>query len=262
MNLKASGALPTYHNLVLSLQVYSQAIIDTVGWPVLLMALIGLGWFVLHFRFSIKTLPVYVALVLVLFNLYSLYTGNSAILTPEYPVAHISTYWNGRYGMVAIPVVVLFLAAWVSMHRKIFVLVLVPVLMINGFALALSTPYALQEPLHGLTAEGRIWASDEGHWLASHYHGGDILISSGGFDAAIFYSGLPMSVFLTQSSTNEFHAALANPERSVTWIVMDTQSVKFEPVWTALHNRQDWRKDFVLREVIGTAQIYERVASS
>ena len=71
-------------------------------------------------------------------------------------------------------------------------------------------------------------------------------------------SGLPDRTFLTDGDGASFRARLAHPETAVAWIVTSPDSGRFDPVWGALHNRSDWQQYFVLRQVFGKTQIYER----
>jgi hypothetical protein len=78
----------------------------------------------------------------------------------------------------------------------------------------------------------------------------------------MFYSNLPDHIFITDADAVEFPSALAQPQKYVRWIVMTSRSANDDVVWDALSRRRDWRRYFVLRHVIGTAQFYERVGRS
>jgi hypothetical protein len=256
-HIQVGGGLYTLHNLPLSLREYGQSVLDAVGWPIAAIALLGLIYFALRSRLRLRTLPAYAVLVPFAFNCASLYLGISFLETPEIKLGGVGSYYNGRYGMMMIPAVALFLASWSSLRRReVLIVILGLVIAFSAFNPALGTAYVLRDPLSGSQL-----AVTEGDWLAAHYHGGTVLISGGPFESMQFFAGLPDQVFLTEGDAAEFRAAVADPETSATWIVMASDSASFDPVWAALHNRQDWRQYFVLRTTIGTAQIYQRIGS-
>jgi hypothetical protein len=263
-SLQASYNLMTRHDALMSFGVYGQAAVDSIQWPLAAMALLALAACLYQFRLRPEVLPMYALLVPLGFNWLSLYTGTTALFTPEFrsgaPQVNVPEfYFNERYGMALIPAAALLLGYWAMRRRVLLVGTLAIVLIFGGLNPALGTPYALQDPLNGVTALVRIQAPQQGKWLASAYRGGTVLISGGPFEPAIFYSGLPGQVFITDGNGAEFQAALAHPENTVTWIVMNPTGGNFDPVWTSLHQRQDWRAYFVLRKTIGTSQFYERI---
>jgi hypothetical protein len=260
-SLEAAYGFITRHNIWLSAAVYGQAAIDSVGWPVAVSALGGLVCYAFRSRFLPSAMPAFALLTPLAFNALSLFTGNTVLFTSEFKSGASGFFFNERYGMAIIPAAALFLAFWAAQRRELALAATVLVVVFSGLNPGLGTPYALQDPLHGLTAQGRVLAPQEGHWLASHFHGGNILISTGPSEPTIFYSALPGSDFVTDGNGVEFQAALAHPEASVTWIVMNPNSGNYDPVWANLHNRQDWRPYFALVQVFDTAQFYERIGS-
>ncbi|HEX9068003.1 MAG TPA: hypothetical protein VF807_04480, partial [Ktedonobacterales bacterium] len=94
------AGLPTRHNMLLSLNVYVHATLDTLTWPIAVAALLGLLWWVSQTRLSIKSWPVYAVLVPFAFNWLSLVLGMTTIETPEVPLYSVGTFFNVRYGMM------------------------------------------------------------------------------------------------------------------------------------------------------------------
>jgi len=261
-SIERSGGLPTHYNALLSLSVYTHTTLDTLTWPLALAALLGLLWWIFRSRLRVSSWPVFIVLVPFAFNWLSLFLGITIIETPEVPLNGIVTYFNVRYGMMMIPAAALFIASLATLRRELLP-ILLPVLLgliliTSSPIVAGATPYTLQDPLFGASAAGRVLSSPEGAWLASHYYGGKVLVSSGPFSKAMFDSGLSDRAFLTDGDFGAFHAALAHPETAATWIIMSPDTVNYDPVWAALHNRSDWRQFYVLRQVIGATQIYER----
>jgi hypothetical protein len=257
-----SAGLPTDHNALLSLSVYTHTTLDTLTWPLALAALLGLLWWIFRSRLRVSSWPVFIVLVPFAFNWLSLFLGMTTIETPEVPLNGIVTYFNVRYGMMMIPAAALFIASLATLRRELLP-ILLPVLLglifiTSSPIVAGATPYTLQDPLAGASAAGRVLSTQEGNWLASHYHGGKVLVSGGPFSGLMYESALPERAFLTDGDGGAFRAALAHPETAATWIIMTPNGGNFDPVWAALHSRSDWRQFYVLRQVIGTTQIYER----
>jgi hypothetical protein len=249
------AGLPTDHDALLSLNVYTHTTLDTLTWPIAVAALLGLCCWIIRTRLHTATWPLYVVLIPFAFNWLSLVLGMTVIQTPEVPFYGAATFFNVRYGMMMIPAAALFIASLATLRRELVPIVLGLVIVASTLATAGATPYVLQEPLHG---SGRVLSSPEGQWLANNYRGGKVLVSSGPFSKVMFDSNLPDTAFVTDGDGAVFQAALAHPEFATTWIVMSPDSINFDPVWAALHNRSDWQQYFVLRQVFGRTQIYER----
>ena len=254
--------LETYHNPLLSLHIYSQASLDMFWWPLVALALLGLVWWMVRHRLDIQTLPVYAILAPFVFNWASMVYGISGIRTPEIALGGYRTYFNERLVLVMMPAVALFLAFLASRHRLLAITVSALILLFVGFGSFQGTPYVLQDPLHGLSHDGFVRDPQGGKWLARHYRGGNVLTSGAPFEPLMFYSKLPDHIFITDADAVEFPAALAQPQRHVTWIMMASRSANDDVVWDSLSRRRDWRRYFVLRHVIGTAQFYERAGGS
>ena len=277
--------LPTYHNAWLSLHIYTQAVVDTFWLPLVAIAAVGLiGWLYsthlkvgpvsrytagtqpggkrsVQLRLPANILPVYALLTPFAFNCLSMIVGITGLRTPEINIGGENTYFNERFALAMAPAVALFLAYVASWRRQFLWSVLGLIVLFCGVNSFFDTPYDLQDPLHGLTAEGRELNPIGGKWLAEHYHGGLVLISGAPFEPLIFYSDLPDQVFITDANAAEFPTALARPGDVATWIVMSSASANYDAVWETLSPRQDWRQFFVLRQVIGATYFYERVGS-
>jgi 4-amino-4-deoxy-L-arabinose transferase-like glycosyltransferase len=259
---QGAGALPTHHDVLLSLRVYGASVIDSAGWPLAALGVLGLVAWVLRRQVQVAALPLYAALTPFAFNCLSLFLGISTMWTPDVSINGVSNYFNVRYGVMMLPAVALFVALWSARSRALLLIVLGVALVFSGFNPALGTPYVLAEPLHGVLSQGHDLAHQEGAFLAAHYHGGGILFNAGDMQSAIFFSDLPYNDFITAADNRDFPAAIAHPEAYATWIIMDPYAGNYDPVYAGLNARQDWRPHYKLAAVIGTAQIYELMGSN
>ena len=261
-HLRAAVGQLTHRNLGLSTAVYTQATIDTVGWVLFAAALIGFLGFTRRFWRNIAAWPVYLTLLPFAFNIASLYAGTSSLFTNEFKALGLGGYYNERYGMMMLPAIALFLAAWTTlplgaMRRPLLAVCLALVVLFSGVNPTLGTPYVLKDPLD---SGGEVTGIQAGQWLGAHYHGGFVLFSYVPDVAPMFYSKIPDDDFITDSNGAEFKQALAEPQSVVTWIVLtQTTLADPSPIWLALNGRQDWHQYFILRATFGSTQIYERV---
>jgi 4-amino-4-deoxy-L-arabinose transferase-like glycosyltransferase len=262
-NISATAGLPTYHNPLLALHVYAQAAIDAAGWPVAVAALVGFGLWVFRTCFDLRSLPAYAVLVPFAFNWLSLFLGITIIETPEIPLNGTVTYFNVRYGMMMIPAVALFLAYLASQRRALLATLLLAVTLVGVLSTLQNTAYALQDPLQGANAIGRAQQIAEAQYLVAHYHTGRVLLSGGAFTPMMFYSALPMSTYITEDNGPLFQQALQDPQdSSIQWILVDPGNHNFDAVWAALRTRSDWMRYYTLRQVVGTALLYERTGGT
>lgn len=257
----AVAHVPTLGDPLASLNTYGFATIDTAGALLAGAAVLGIVGWLAQRRYSLQTLPIIAGLVPFIFNWLSLVKGISIIETPEISFSGANTYYNERYGMMMLPAIVLF-AAWLAMRSRpllvaIFLLIL-SFTVSDGF---LNTPYALQDPLQGVKMPGRMEAQQVGQWMDAHCRGGHILVGAGSLSTAIFSSQLPDASFVTEGDGADFYAALAHPEQAVSCIAMAQHSSNYDAVWDKLHTRQDWRQYFVLRAVIHSVELYQRVGN-
>ncbi len=248
--------LPTQGDALLSFQAYGFATLDSAGWVIALVALLGVGWWLMRRRLATPTLPAYAVLVPFAFNWLSLAAGGSTLQTGELD----QTYFNNRYGLVMLPAIALFVAFFAAQHRLLQVASLV---LIAGFSIIgvfMSTPYALEDPLHGVVAPGRTIAPALGQRIASQCSGGDILLAGNVFGTAMFYSGLPDQQFITEANSAQYLATLAHPEQRVVCILVDTSGTRYDPVWSVLGARSDWRSYFSVQTRTESAVLYVRTA--
>jgi hypothetical protein len=268
---QATSGLATHYHLLLSIHTYAQAVVDNVG--LLAVVAAGAGLAIHIVRRSRMRLAAYVLFAPFALNVVSLYLGVTVLRTPEITApGQTPTSYAERYALEMLPAVALFLST--ALTRLPIALTLlfqgaqtrlrtrVAVASIaTGLLLIWAIPqviqdssYALQDPLHGPdSVESMVQV---GSYLYQHYDGQPILISYSPFAPAIFFANLPDHAFVTDNETVPFHTALTHPTQ-VEWIVVDPQSLDYDPVWHGL--QPGWQRQFVLVAIYGTARIYQRI---
>ena len=270
-----SYLLPARHHAMFALKLYGMTVADTVGWAIVVMALLGFAIFVWRFRLQGRTLPVYLTLVPLCFYWLVLYMG---VNTESLPQLGTGPYYNIRFGILMIPALSLFAGFAVTSgrviaRRALAATALASIIFPSVTGSFAQTPFVLREALSGYGGDTRQTGQAEAQWFSLHYHGGNVLYSYVPDPSFMFYLltkyGFPDHVFITDANGAQFTRALARPQDSVTWIVVSSgSSGSADLIWTALHRREDWRHYFVLRKTLpahrsgqgtyGIVQIFEK----
>jgi hypothetical protein len=176
------------------------------------------------------------------------------------PQLGANQYWNARFGLQLVPAMAFFvgyLATWPgTLWRRAIVVLSLGVTVF--FAVANSTvqtPFIRQEPVQDARGVSSKVVAD---WLVNNYHGGNILINYLTDAPVMFYmmQHIPDDNFITDANGWQYTHALAYPQLSVTWIVLENNGGN--QIWVNLHNRQVLQKYFVLRAVVGNTRYYQR----
>jgi hypothetical protein len=268
--------LPARHHAWLAFAVYGLTVAKTVGWPILAMSVLGLGVFIWRGRLRPPALPAYLTLVPFGFYWLALYRGAN---TEGLPELGMGPYYNIRFGLAMIPAVALFSAFLcmvvpMRLRRALLGAQLTVVGFLSVVGLTHGTPFVLREAVSGYGGDTRQTGPREARWFASHYRCGSVLYTYVNDPALMFYlltqDHISDYAFITDANGPQFTDALQHPERTVSWIIMSSDTNNAEDRLSAtLHHRQDWRHYFVLRRTFaahhsisgsyGTTQVYQRI---
>jgi Dolichyl-phosphate-mannose-protein mannosyltransferase len=258
----------SYHQPWLSFALYGYSVGAMVGWAATALAVVGLCCFIARYRLQTTKLPSYALLIPLAYHWLIFFVGMNTIYLPE---LGYRIYWNARFGLELIPAVAFFMGYLATIRRTFFILAVgvtvtfavansIPGTPLSRLDSTLGTPFALREAAspESATVVPRMRAAAQ--WFLTQYKGGNVLI---GYtpDAPMMYfmmRGIPDRAFITDSSGWQFTAALAHPQDSVSWIVLEVDQKPDNRIWSALSGRQDWRRYFALRKVIAPAQYFWR----
>lgn len=251
--------LQAYHKPLYALEMFGFAAGAMAGWAMAGIAVLGLLLFLFRYPKNASILPVFALLIPIAYHWVIFYAGINSILLPQ--LGELS-YWNARFGLMLMPAVVVFAAYLAHQHRLLRIGVLGVVVVFLIFNETVQVPLALREPTSGPTAH--IEMRESANWLLGHYHGGKVLISDAPDAPAVYFllRGLPDQALITDAQGPLFKAALARPQDEVKWIIYDDAGIAQDAVWSSLHNRQDWRQYFVLRQQFNGIGIYEFVGDA
>lgn len=256
----------SYHRPWLSFQMYGYSAAAIAGWVTTLLAVLGLAVFAFRYRLRASTLPAYALLIPFAYHWLIFYMGMDTIFMPE---LGFGVYWNVRFGLELIPAVAVFAACLASQRRYLLVIVVSVITVFGMVDSTVETPFALREAVSPQSATVIPRMRAEAQWLLTQYHSGNVLISYVP-DAPMAYfmmRGIPDREVITDANGWQFTSALAHPQDSVTWIVLEEDQNAQDPIWVGLHNRKDWQQYFVLRKVVGPGkyfwrtEFYERIGN-
>jgi hypothetical protein len=238
----ADGLLPTKGDPVQSVSIFGWTIVDNIGLP---LALAGAAGIIVLFATRTVTWPVKLAAVLplslVVFHLVSLTAGQSVVWSP-----HVSPhdFYNSRYGLLALPAVVIAASYLVTTLRSTGLALLAALLFLQLLALPSIGDNASNAASQ---AAGSQWADsnfpflragqqityvealvlDEkkhhgaAEFLKEHGQESRVLISAqaNGSAPLMFHSDLSLSQFISEGNEPYFREELNSPGSYVDIIV-------------------------------------------
>lgn len=217
--MEAAGALPTKHDLLLSLKVYTYAFFySSYTYPAIL-ALIAYVYFWRDKTISLSTRWASLALwAPLIFNIISLYFGFSVIY-----VQGISgdTWFNIRYGIMLAPTVSIMIGYLIDRVRSMRLMLIGTLMFVIFFAFANADAVSIDDARVGSSQKN---VSEVSGYLGSNAKDvpGFILISAASHDAIIFSSGLPMKKYIHEGTGKYWESATTTPDHWARWIVMRT----------------------------------------
>lgn len=256
--LEARGFLPTKHNLVLSIQIYSMSMILNIGIIAIVILALGVLLFFVDYALQLTAWAPFLLLTPYAFNIISLYLGQSVIWLPMLE-PFLDTYFNARYGILMLPAVGFFAGYVSSKHFSlkpvIFILLITqaalffyPVWPFNGKHTAMITLYDTVSAVNQYTL-------NSSKYLHNHYDEGLILVSSASADAFIFRAGIPLKNYITEGTGYYWKESLEDPVRHATWVVFFND--KTDRVGRAVGNSESLHKNYSMVYNNQTYQIWK-----
>lgn len=216
----ARGELPTYRNIFLSFSYFTYTTLVNSGLVTFVLAVIGLLVFVCKRKRALKFSIALLLLVPFVFNVFTLYMGQSIIFIPDLtPSTYEWNMFNVRYGLMMIPAAALFIGYLFyqsSPFRKLIVSLL---LVLQGFLFTsgISKVITYEDGTKGLSSAKR---PDAETWLAQHYDGGLVLIDDFSRSLSIIRSTIPMTNIIYVGNKPYWEESLREPEKYAQWIVI------------------------------------------
>lgn len=202
----------TMHNLYLSIMTFGWLIVDNIGISTLVLMTIGILIFSIKYRIKAESIPAYLFLVPIFFNITSLYLGQSIAHTPHLPPFN---FYNTRYGINVLPAAAFFIGIIGSKFRS-SMLFIVPIICIQYYIFFRSPLALILDGLNGKNKSEPVAAS----WIENHQVNGLVLISTGTFDALVFDSKIPEEKIIYEGSGIIWKESLENPKKYASRIIV------------------------------------------
>lgn len=217
------GYLPTKNNLFISLTTYTFTAVFSIGIITSFLAMGGIIYYMRKSLLKIRLLTPFLFFTPLLFNVVTLYTGQSVIWLPILP-PFFDTYFNARYGSLMIPSAAFFIGIFAQIHKRApFVLAIFLLVQTALFidVMKLSFPFVHTGTITLKDATSSIQQSTiaAGQFMGKNYVDGLVLVSSASSDSFIFHAGLPLKKFITEGNGVYWEESLINPTKYATYIV-------------------------------------------
>jgi putative flippase GtrA len=224
-SLWVSHGEPAIGNWLVSAKTYAYAMLDTITWPVLVLAGIGLvSLLALEFRClrtAARSLPVLSLLVMVPFFVVSLYTGQRPLYVKQVPPHGL---YNVRFALVMLLPVSIFigyLAGRVPFRWGKFLAsgLVLAVILVQGISLIRDHDVVTYNEPQVFVRETRsIEENDVIAYLHRRYTGGRVLMESFGNELVAFH--LPVDQLVYEGSYRQWLPALRDPSsQHIRWII-------------------------------------------
>lgn len=227
----ARGELPAYKNLLVSFLYYFVTVDANSGFIIFLLGAVGLIVYLIRERKLTSYLLLLLFFVPFIFNIITLFMGESVIFIPTLtPASYQWRLFNVRYGMLMIPTLA-FLIGFLAYKTRYFKPLIVVCLVIQLFLFGsgYQSVVTLQDGTSGLSASKQ---PDAQHFLATHYDHGLVLLDDYARTISIIRTGIPMQDIIYVGNKPYWEISLKEPEKYATWVVMQ----KDDTVWDSIYD--------------------------
>lgn len=233
--LLAANQLPAYHDMMMALKYYLSTSVANVGIYTFALALIGF-FASLLLKGKYKYLIALVFSSVFVFNVYTLYAGQSVIFIPNVnPDAFKENVFNVRYGLMMLAFCAVFIGYLFSVSKTYLKIPILLLLSLQAFIF--TRPdfeiITLADGQRGISSSiadtEKIKAS---HWLRDEYGGGYVLLDDYARPVSITESGVSMKNIIYIGNKPYWEESLREPEKYAEWIVLKTD----DTVWKKIYN--------------------------
>lgn len=231
----AKGQLPAYHDLPLSLAYYFVTSMGNAGILIFLMAVCGFILFLRHKSDISRFLIAILLLVPFIFNVLTLYMGQSVIFIPHLtPVGFEWRLFNVRYGVMMIPAVAFFIAFLFNKVRISGKLIILAILVAQAglFGIGYTKVISYEDGVTGLSHAKR---PDAEGWMKEHYDGGLVLLDDYARTMSVVRSGIPMQNVIYIGTKPYWEESLIAPEKYARWVVMQQD----DAIWKNIYENEE-----------------------
>ncbi len=249
------GLLGTKGSVVESVLTYGWDMVDIIGLAALIGAAVSTVLILVlrHRRRLLTLLVLGLLLAPALFEVVSLYVGQTTIRVPQRPPYEM---YNVRYGLMALPFCAVAIAVVVSRRRWL------GVLLAGGAAAGLvvasfGTPLTLADGRTGISSAAAGHPELVAEYLRSHYRGGRVLADDSASSNVIFAADLNLREFVTPGAHPFWEHTIRTPSRYARWAI----AVDGDAISTDIAEHPDRFADFVVVVADRGVQLYGRIGA-
>ncbi len=229
----ARGELPSYGDIFSSLQYYTVTAMSNVGVLIFGIAIIGLIAYLWNKKEAHRWLISLVFFVPFIFNVVTLYLGQSVIFIPNVtPVSFEWRLFNVRYGVMMVPfaaILVGYIYSRVKFTGKLLIVGLL-VAQLGLYFVGYSRVISLADGTVGLSsASAKI--PDAQYWIRDHYDNGLVLVDDFARTLSIVRTKIPMDKIIYVGNKPYWPESLKEPEKYATWIIMQ----EHDELWNKIY---------------------------
>ncbi len=229
--IRENGALYTYHNLPLSMMYYSFAAMTNAGMLLFGTAVIGFYRFLRTSAIPAKQEITVLFLVPFMFYVLTLFAGQSVLYLPH---INSGSMFNVRYGLMAMPFVAFF-SGYLFYRSAVVGKTIIAGLFVLQLLLY-GIGYAPVITFNDGTSGASYYRNTESEiWLKNNYDRGYILMDDYARSISLVHTNIPMDRFIYLGNKDKYEAAIRNPERVVSWIILRYGDM----VWKDIYHTKD-----------------------
>lgn len=253
------GKLPAKGNIFLALWTYIRTIIYNTGLLPFLLSIFGL----IFFFFTKRSIVMKISFVLLLFipfifHTVSLYIGHSIIWIPHVP-PYDNTFFNVRYGIVMVPTVAILIGV-LTMNKKYLKIIIIFLILLqsslfyfdNNGQLNVKNITVMKDTKAGNSESGDKTAS----WIRNNCKDGLTLISSAGYEAVIFRTGLSLNHFITEGTGKYWRTSLIKPSTHAECVVFGDSTLN--KINVSMKNNVDFDSNYKKVKSFGSMHLFKR----
>lgn len=233
----AKGQLPAYHNIFVAFKYYFFTSLQSGGTLLATTALVGIASFVFEKTRRNKLYIVLLLLVPFIFNVVTLFLGQSLIFLPGLtPITFEWTLFNVRYGTMMVPVFAFFIGYLFYRSKMVGRLIVVGIVFLQSmlFLIGFSPVLSLNDGVSGLSSF-IAKVPDAQSWLENNYTDGLVLMDDYKRIISIIRTPIPMDSIIYIGNAPYWEESLVTPEKYAKWIIMQSDDI----IWKTIYEPEE-----------------------
>lgn len=218
------------HNLLLSVSTYMWTSIDTLGMVSAVITTLCIAFFIIKKKVQPESIPVLLFLSPIVFNIVSLFLGQSIVFT-QHLAPH--TLYNSRYGINALPAVAFFIGFFAFGRKRLLAAILLVLVTTQYLSLFDNSITVLDEVNYGRNVVNK----NATQWVKENPVTGNTLLSDLSLASLIGFDGkIPQDKLISEANGIYWKTSLIHPEKYAVRVIMSKQFDGNDMVWNTLHD--------------------------